>query len=173
MLFRSKDTKGHTREAVYALDEVALPGAANSTELARAILSMLDRNGRRWTDLAHVHGDNPVESRWVPKSNLQTMRALAVELGIAYDALQPRVLNAKDHTQSAGSFDASCRYVYEAIADGRVMFHPRCEVLTRALTTWDYSRTHPMKDVIDAFRYSLKPYAFPAQRRANVNVLLG
>ena len=40
------------------------------------------------------------------------------------------------------------------------MLHPRCELLGKGMETWDYTRDHPMKDCIDAFRYSLKDYIF-------------
>ena len=158
------DSKGHKRESIYLLDEVAMPGTATSAEFARAVLDMLARNGLKWTSLYAVHGDNPVESRWVQKSNINTMRALATEIGTSYSALSPRVLNAKDNVASKGSRDAGCQYLYERVASGNMLFHPRAELAARAFQTWDFDSKHPMKDIIDAVRYALKPFIFDATR---------
>lgn len=154
------DDKGRKREIIHVLDEVVMPGTATSSEFARAVLAMLQRNGLRWTDLYAIHGDNPVESRWVQKSNFATMKALAVEMGISSNALSPRVMNAKDHVRSAASMGAGCQYIFERIADGKLILHPRAELMAKAFETWDYDAKHPMKDIIDALRYSLKPFIF-------------
>lgn len=156
-----RDAAGRVRERIVALDEVALVGTATNAEFAQRVIAMLERNGLQWRDLHAVHGDNPVQSRWVQKSNINTMRALAVELAIPYDALQPRVLNAKDHQRSAGSRGAGCQFMYERIASFDFMVHPRCETLIRGLEQWDYTDKHPLKDVVDAARYAAKPFIFP------------
>jgi len=154
------DEKGNKFARVLVLDEVTMPGTATTQEFARAVLTMLARNSLKWGDLYAVHGDNPVESRWVQKSNINTMKALVIEMGISYRALSPQVLNAKDHVRSVEAMDKGCRWMYGAIATGDYVVHPRCELLIRALQTWDYDPKHPLKDVIDANRYSLKPWIF-------------
>lgn len=165
-----RDSKGRLKEAIHILDEVALSGTATSAEFAQRTISMLDRNGLRWTDLYRVHGDNPVTSRWAQKSNINTMKALGIELGIPFDAVSPRILNAKDATKSAGSLSAGAQYLFERIATGNVFVHPRAETVAKGLDTWDFSAGHPLKDACDAVRYALKPYIFAAPN-AGVAVL--
>jgi hypothetical protein len=131
---------------------------------------MLNRQGIRWTDLSYVHGDNPVASRWVEKSNLQMMRALSKELRVPYNGLSPRILNAKDNVRSAAAFDSGCRWIYARIAAGELMVHPRCTRTIEALQAWDYTRDHPMKDILDAQRYALKPFIFTAGEKSAMTV---
>ena len=154
------DDKQRRQELVYAVDMVAMPGIASSEQFAAEVVQLLGRSGLRWRDLHAVYGDNPVASRWVEKSNLNTSRAIARELSIPQSALTPRILSAKDGGPSAGAMDTGCRYLYEGLASGRIMLHPRCDLLGKGMETWDYTRDHPMKDCIDAFRYSLKDYIF-------------
>ena len=154
------DDKGRRQELVYAVDMVAMPGIASSEQFAVEVVGLLGRSGIRWRDLHCVYGDNPVASRWVEKSNLNTSRAIARELSIPHSALVPRILSAKDGGPSAGAMDTGCRYIYEGLAAGRIMLHPRCELLAKGFEQWDYTRDHPLKDVLDALRYSLKDYIF-------------
>ena len=156
------DDRGHTRQRILAVDEVALEGTSTNEHFARDVVSMLDRNGIRWSDLAAAHGDNPVTSRWVKKSNIATMTAIAAEIGIPYNALQPRILSAKDDVASHAAYDASNQWLYERIASSNFYVSAKCKTLVEGFTTWDYNRKHPLKDIVDACRYSLKPWAFPA-----------
>jgi hypothetical protein len=156
-----RDPKGRTREAILVVDEVVMPGVASNPQFAAALVEMLGRAGLRWSDLDLVHGDNPVASRWVEKSNIETARALARELGLRPDALQPRILSAKEGRLSAGARDRGCRYLYEHLADGALLVHPRCRLLADALATWDGTDRHEAKDRVDALRYGLKPWIFP------------
>jgi phage terminase large subunit-like protein len=164
------DERQRAQELVIVADLVALPGIASAEQFAVEVVRMLDRNGLRWRGLQSVYGDNPVASRFIEKSNIQTARAIAREIGVPAASLSPRLLNAKEGPPSAGAMDAGCRYVYEAIAAGRMLVHPRCEVLARALETWDYTRMHPGKDVIDALRYALKDYVFRLADRPRTTV---
>ena len=154
------DDKGRRQELVYVVDMVAMPGIASSEQFAVEVVSLLGRSGIRWRDLHCVYGDNPVASRWVEKSNLNTSRAIARELSIPISALAPRILSAKDGGPSAGAMDTGCRYMYEGVAAGRIMLHPRCELLAKGFEQWDYTRDHALKDVLDSLRYSLKDYIF-------------
>jgi len=165
--------RGRERQAVVVHDEVVQPGSSSNAQFAAAIRQLLDRRGLRWSDLHAVHGDNPVASRWVEKSNIETMRALSRELGIPFSALSPRILNAKEGRGQAGMMDAGCRYLYEQIADGGLIVHPRCPLLVDALATWDYRREHPAKDRIDALRYALRPWIHPRGRGAATVVRVG
>jgi hypothetical protein len=158
---QQRDPKGRMREAIIVQDAVVMPGVASNPQFATELVRMLERQGVEWRALDHVHGDNPVASRWVEKSNIETMRALARELGVGQHALVPRIRNAKEGRLSSGMLDTGCRYLYEHLADGYLLLHPRCETLAQALETWDYGREHPAKDRIDALRYALKPFIFP------------
>ena len=162
------DDKGRRQELVYAVDMVAMPGIATSEQFAAEVVGLLGRSGIRWSDLHAVYGDNPVASRWVEKSNLNTSRAVARELSIPLSALTPRILSAKDGGPSAGAMDTGCRFIYEGIASNRIMLHPRCSLLADAFEQWDYTRDHPLKDCADAFRYSLKDYIFRLGGRGQV-----
>ena len=166
-----RDERGRTRQRVLAVDEVALEGNVTNEAFARDVVSMLERQGLRWSDVHAAHGDNPVTSKWVKKSNIATMTSIAAEIGIPYNALQPRILSAKDDVQSRAAYDASNQWLFERIASDCFYVHARCKRLIEGLTTWDYKRDHPLKDVVDACRYSLKPWAFPvAQAPARVRV---
>lgn len=167
-----RDEKGRAGETVLVRDEVAVSGVASDELFARELVTMLERQGLRWRDLDHVFGDNPVTSSWVEKSNLNTTRALARELNIPISAVQPRLFNAKEGTRSAGSKDTGNRYIYDRIASGHLVVHPRCSVLIKGLATWDYSNDHPLKDVVDALRYSLRNFVFSYGRSSNAKVHL-
>jgi phage terminase large subunit-like protein len=167
------DATGRWQELVIATDLVALAGVASSEQFVDEVIRMLGRHGLRWRDLHCVYGDNPVQSRWVEKSNINTIRALARALQVPQGLILPRVLNAKDGAHAAGALDAGCRYLYEGLAAGRIVLHPRCDLLARALESWDYTRDHPLKDVIDAWRYGLKDWIFRLGARPHVTVRLG
>jgi phage terminase large subunit-like protein len=170
---RQTGERGRTREAILVRDTVVMPGVATNTQFAVEVLRMLERCGLRWRDLHEVHGDNPVTARWVLKSNIETMRAISREAGVGYSSLQPRIKNAKEGKLSAGMVDAGCRYLYEQMAEGLLLMHPRCEPLAEAFETWDYRRDHPAKDRIDALRYGLKSYIFPRGTRSATLLRVG
>lgn len=167
-----RDARNRERFRVYACDEVALGGTATDYAFAEAVLTMLERNRIQWPELHAVHGDNPVSSRWIEKSNTNTHKAICLARGIGQNSLQPRILNVKDDVVSKGSMDSSIQKVYEAIADGLFHVSSRCPILIKGLETWDYSKMHPYKDAIDACRYALKPFIFPRGRAGNVEVIV-
>lgn len=164
---------GKPYDLVQVVDEVVMNGVASSSQFAEAVIAMLARTGISWRHLKTIYGDNPVQSRWVEKSNTNTMKALARELSLSYNALQPRILGAKEGTQSAGSRDAGCRWIYEGLARKFFVVHPRCTAVIQALETWDYSRDHKFCDVVDALRYALKPYIFPRVRGGASTLVFG
>jgi phage terminase large subunit-like protein len=166
-------TRDRVVTAVYTVDELTLHGSATTAQSAIQTVAMLQRHGLRWIDLYSVHGDNPVASRWVEKSNMDTMRAIAKEIGVSPSALSPRILNAKDHVKATGSFDAWCRWVYERLANGEMMVHPRCTNTIKGFGKWDYTKDHPFKDILDAQRYALKPWVFSRPGAPGVTVRLG
>jgi hypothetical protein len=137
------------------------------------MVEMLERRGLAWRDIDEAYGDNPVVSRWVRKSNIETMRAVEKLLGLKSKSLQPRIISAKEGTRSSGMVDAGCRYIYELLADNRFLIHPRCAGLVEAMQTWDYDFRHPAKDRIDAVRYALKGYIFPRNRSGGAVLRVG
>ena len=157
----NKDAKGRERESVIVVDEVFASGVATESTFAVAICAMLSRRGIAWGQLAHAYGDNPIsKAGGVIKSNQRLHRALALECGVDRLRLSPRIDSAKEGRQSTDLLDAGCRYLYEGIADGHVIVHPRCAGLIKALQTWDFKARHPEKDKIDALRYAMRPYIF-------------
>ena len=169
---RRVSDEGRVSWTVYTVDEVVLAGTDSTERAASEVVRMLGRQGLRWSDLDHVHGDNPVASRWVEKSNLQMMRALSKEMGVAYDRLMPRILNAKDNQRSAAAYDAGCRWIYARLAAGEMMVHPRCVRHIEGFQSWDYTRDHPHKDVLDAQRYALKTVIFTSTASTTARLLM-
>lgn len=170
---QSVDAHGRKREAILVVDEVVMPGVATNGRFADRVVNMLQRHGLHWRDIYLAHGDNPVVSRWVTKSNIETMRAVAKRLGVSQRSLQPRLQSAKEGRASAGMVDAGCRFIYGAMVDECFLIHPRCELMIEAFETWDYDRHHPAKDRIDAVRYALKPWIFPRGRTRGAQLLVG
>jgi hypothetical protein len=159
----SKSETGHAVESVIVEDMVSLPGTATVTMFAQDIIRMLARNGLQWRHLRTVYGDNPVQGRHEYKGNYDLTRRLAHELKIAQNGLSPRIMGAKEKMRG-GSRDTGCRYLYEAMASGRLVVRSRCAPLVEAIETWDYTVAHPAKDRVDALRYALKDYVFPIGR---------
>lgn len=146
---------------VYIADELVMGGVTDSDEFAGDLIGMLERNGIEWSDLAAVHGDNPVASAWEQKSNRNTMRCVSNRIGVPQRGLVPLISNAKDGKGSGTQgFDHGVRQIYGWMARDRVMVHPRCTHTIKGFQTWDLSTTHPYKDICDAVRYALKPVVF-------------
>lgn len=148
---------------IYVVDEVCMGGFADSDEFAGGLLDMLDRNGITWQQLHAVHGDNPVAGGVEQKSNSNTMKAIGVRLRTPARGILPRIQEAKDG-RGAGSpgFDQGHGTIYAWIARDRVMVHPRCVNVIKGMATYDLDSHHPLKDVLDALRYGLKPIIFRA-----------
>ena len=157
------DASGRRRELIYLVDLVALSGVSTSESFARAVLTMLRNNDVAWNELSAIYGDNPVGSRFVEKSNLLTQREIARQLGVNKDAIQ-RIRNAKDGPASAHAVRHGYGYFYEGfVGDGgqpRIVIDPRCDLMVKAMKSFDGTAKHPLKDVFDAWRYSLKDYIF-------------
>lgn len=146
---------------VHVVDEVVVSGATTTEQFADDVLSMLQRNGVRWSELATVYGDNPVQSAHEAKSNTATSRRVAYRLSLPVNALRPRLLSAKDGPRHQSLREPGCRFLFAQLEMTRLFVHPRCRHLIKGFETWDYSESHPYKDVVDALRYALKPVIFP------------
>jgi phage terminase large subunit-like protein len=153
---------GRVREAVMVLDEVVMSGSSSAQQFAREVCHMLRRRGVLWRDLYQAWGDNPAMSAHVIKSNAAVQFEIARQIGQTSETMHPWIRNAKEGRGAAGMLDAGCRYLYEALADDLLVLDPRCERLIDAFETWDFDRMHPAKDRIDALRYALRSFIFPA-----------
>ena len=154
------EEKGRMYERVYVLDERCADGSSATSANAGQLLSMLRTQGMKWAALDHVHGDTPVKSKWVTKSNITTMKHIARQIGTPYNQLAPRIKRAKSgRGNEAGSVSMGCRFLHQAMVRGDFFVHPRCSRLIEALGKWDYTNSE-WKDIVDALRYALKPYIF-------------
>ena len=154
------DDEGRTFTYVHAIDEVVLPGTSTMDQLARQTRQMLRRHGVKWSELDYVYGDNPVRSRFTEASITELARCMARQLGVPQQNLKPRILNVKEgRGQSSArrrTKDIRCRWMYGELAGDRVLVHPRCKTLIQALQEWDYTDKHELKDILDAWMYSLR-----------------
>lgn len=169
---QDRDALGRTSEIIYVVGEVVCSGITTMQEFARRVERMLADHGVRWHQLGEmsVYGDIPVQSRWEIKSNIEMMKAMSRVLGVSYNGLRPRVLDAKEGVRASTSREAGVSYLYERIASGAVRISPACPHLIEALQRWDNSDRSEWKDAIDALRYALKPYIFTAARTSRATV---
>ncbi len=165
------NTEGRRDEVINVVDVVALPGTADNLEFGQKVLKMLDDHGLRWRSLYAVIGDNPVRGRFELKGNLETTKTIARLENINRNALVPVILNAKEGTGKTTRSMWS-QYLYSAIRQNRFRVHPRAHLVIDALETFDYTDTHPRKDIIDALRYGLKPWFIPRATLGNVRVMV-
>jgi len=162
------DSGGRRLQRIHVLDERTADGSTTSLQNARDVLEMLKSNGIQWRDLDGIYGDKPVRSRFIRKSNITMMTNLAKLMGLPFNKLEPRIRRAKSGRGNVpGSVSEGCSYLHQCMVRGDFFVHPRCSRLTEALDKWDYTTSHPLKDVVDALRYALKGYIFaPARARA-------
>lgn len=147
----------HTR--LYVLDEVVLPGTTSMETFASAIVRAIEERGLQWRDLDGVYADNPIKSRFVTASKIELGKWIARLIGVSHETMRPRILSAKEGLGGGAqrSKDQRCRWAYGEISADRVRIHPRCKTLIEGLEKWDYGDRHPLKDVLDAWMYGLKP----------------
>jgi len=153
-------------DRIWILDEAIAEGNTSSDQDARAILQMLKSNGVRWKQLDHVWGDRVyIRGPADRKSNSDTMKAVAKELGVSPNRLNPKIRTVKQgRGRAAGSVDAGCRYLHQAmVRPGHFSVHPQCENVLEAFNRWDY-RDDIFKDKIDAIRYAIQWFIFSKRR---------
>lgn len=148
---------------VYVLDEYTdASGTATPAGDARGILSMLERHGLSWADLAFAGGDRVhLPGRAEQKSNKDLQAQVARLLGCAPDAVQPPIRTAKRGTgRGAGSVQTRSRWLYHRMLeeDGFAV-HPRCARVVEAMSRYDL-RDNEFKDPVDAIVYGLDPWIF-------------
>ncbi len=159
---------GRRYQRIHVLDERTADGTTTSKQNAASVLDMLKANGISWRDLDGIFGDKPVRSRFVQKSNVTMMGDIARLLGVTFNRLEPRIKRAKSgRGNRPGSVSEGCAFLHQAMVRGDFRVHSRCSRLLEGLDKWDYTTSHPLKDIIDALRYSLKDYIFSkAQSRS-------
>lgn len=156
-----RDDKGRSRTHLYTLDEVVLPGTTSMENFALAILRMIREHGLEWKDLDGVFADNPIQSRDVITSKRELSKWIARDLGVNSDYLRPRILSAKEGKGGSNGVRRTktmrCNWLFNEMGGDRVRIHPRCKWVIKGLETWDFGDRHPLKDVLDALMYGLKP----------------
>lgn len=153
--------------AVWVLDEQVSAENSSIADDARGILSMLERNGVRWSQVDHAWGDRVYIRGATTKANKDLMRALARQLGIAQRALNPSIRTVKrGRGRGRGSVDHGVRWLHQCmVREGGFNVAPNCVHLIEALSRWQY-KDDEHKDKIDALRYSLQDYIFAKHSRS-------
>lgn len=147
--------------AVWVLDEQISAENSSIADDARALLSMLDRNGLKWSQIDFAWGDRLYLRGVTAKANKELMRSVARQLGISVRALNPMIRTVKRGAgRGQGSKDAGIRWLHQCmVREGGFNVSPTCPALIEALNRWDY-RDDDHKDKIDALRYALQDYIF-------------
>jgi len=154
------DTAG-TYPAVWVLDEQVSAENSSIADDARGILSMLERNGLRWSQVDHAWGDRVYIRGVTTKANKELMRAIARQLGISQRALNPMIRTVKrGRGRGRGSVDHGVRWLHQCmVREGGFNVAPNCVHLIEALSRWQY-KDDEHKDKIDALRYCLQDFIF-------------
>lgn len=151
--------------AVYVLAEYVPDGATVPEDDAKAILAMMKACGVEWGELDHAYGDKPAEGgiEGLKKGNLDIADKVAKLLSLrSREALRPRLLSVKEgRGAGAGSLPRGVKWLHHAmIRPAKLFINPECVNLIKALQTWEGGAFDPVKDVIDALRYALRPWIF-------------
>ena len=145
------------RPRAWWIAESLILGASTTQKDATAILEMLQLVGLEYDDIDVWTGDRAaraVTSEVKSKSNRQLRAALADQLGRKLSETK----KIRPPVKYAGSVDDGVRLLngilgrrHKGSPSGVV--HERCVELARAMDRWDWSKHHPLKDVLDAARY--------------------
>ena len=159
---------------VWFYDETVSGGMTTEDMDAAEVVSMLTRNELLWSNLDHAHGDRKHGGRRSglgKKSNRKLQTELEKLLGLKDRTLKPAIRTVKrGRGSNQGSVSQGCKFLHKAmVRPGHFYVHPRCKRTIESLQKWDYRDTE-WKHIIDAWRYSLKPYIFPKNRSNIVSV---
>jgi len=166
-----RDEAGRKQTRLYVYDEVVRSGKTSMEHFAEAILKCLQDRGLQWADLDGIYADNPISTGQQTKvltSKKELSKWIARFLGVNADYLRPRMLSAKEGIGGSNitrrTKDLRCKWFGNEIGSDRVRVHPRCVTVIKALEQWDFGDRHPLKDVLDATMYGIKPlWRDPAQ----------
>ena len=161
------DRKG-TPTRVWVLDQYTSEGPTTVAMDADAVLAMLAVRGLRWSQLAAVWGDKQytdATGRLVKKSNRKFERMVAARLGLSSERTVPPVGSAKRGTgKGPGALWTSVRWIHERmLTSGGFAVDAKCEAVRESIETWDGTKMHAAKDLIDAMRYALCEYWAPSR----------
>lgn len=157
----------------YIMDEYEGSGSTAQVH-ARAILSMLRRNGIKHTDVHRWTGDiaHGGSKRYGGRMS-NTMLRSAFEHVLKY----PKGRGFRIHTAYKPSFSVyyGCRVLHEMQSKGNFQVHPRCTAIIRAFKNWATLKSGRMdvmsdhKHAIDACRYAIMPAVDQAYRAPRVS----
>lgn len=158
---------------VHVSDEyIGTTGKETNEDDARSVLRMLKLNRTKWADLKGVSMDRAHKAgRADQKSAVDLARAIASQLGIDLQALQPQITVAKRGAgRGAGSLMTRWRWLHGQMSRGNVTVHPRCKRLLEALPKASPFNDDDWKDPLDALGYGLDRYTFTSDRRSGSEV---
>jgi hypothetical protein len=164
------DRGAHPR--YYVVSEYLPEGATTEDMDARALISMLARRGDRWADVDYAHGDKKYHGRSTAKSNRSMLRAVAKALGLA-GVPKPAIRSAKRGQGSgSGSRWGSVRLLHDAmIRPGHFYVDASCVKVIEGLLQWQGGEKEPVKDILDALRYAVRPWWYGGGERTRSRIL--
>lgn len=139
---------------------------------ARGALDLLERQGSAWSDLRDAVSDRVHKAGMLgAKSASDLEDALAAELGISVDELQPRVRVAKrGRGRGRDSAWTRARWLHGRMARGAFSVHPRCKRLIDAIPQYHPKVDDDHKDPVDAVVYGVDEWIFGAPARTRLPV---
>ena len=153
---------------VIVADEYRPQGATTPEQDADGILGMLKRNGVAWSEVDHATGDRPVGSRDSAdrKGNFDLEDQIAKRLNLrSRESLKPRIKSAKrgkDH--GVGAPDRSWKWIRnQLLRPGHFQVMHHCVALIESFERWQGQKEDPLKDLLDATSYALRPMILDRQ----------
>jgi len=157
---------------IYVLDLYEAQRDSPADADAKAILAMLARNGKKWSNLKHVTGDIAHyggRGRINRKSNQELAYEIAREMQLGRNAaLVPPIRTAKPGggaNPRASTYRRVSWLNKALLREGQITIHPRCEPMIKAFENFKGGSTDPHGHLIDALRYALDPYINRGQQR--------
>lgn len=153
---------------VHIEDEyVGETGRETNEDDAIATLRMLKRHRSKWASLRSAMSDRAHKAgRGDQKSATDLARAIAAELGLTLEQLEPPIRVAKrGRGRGAGSVSTRSRWLHGQMARGNVTVHPRCKRLIEAIPKYSPWVDDDWKDPLDGVLYGLDRYIYATQRR--------
>lgn len=167
---------------VWVVDETQEDGYTKPEQDAAAILTMLARNGLTYLDVDHWVGDRQTGDGLILKSKTNTdlLKQLVFQASQRWESCRALTLRSPEIQSRKialpnkwnGSLAHGMKLLNGIIANGNMHIHPRCPRTAKAMETWKGDPYDPVKDILDAVRYSIehvtdaKPSAKVYGRRA-------
>lgn len=182
-VLRDRDDPGMSK--IWVLDEYVSDGETTEDDDADGILTMLERNGIRWDELDHVHGDrahfgSQKRGSIAQKSNSGLTRALEkhprrASHGIKRGQVHPPIHSAKKGVSNqAGSVEFGATFVHRAMVRDNFAIRRACVVGLKSIPGYDFTPNSDESHWVDALRYGLRPLIYarggPRRRRPTVTI---